>query len=77
MGLLCSGFLSLFFRSLLCVSFVSCAIGYCLLLLLGMLGLGGFLYLSVGCSWYLLLFGIVYVGGVFILLIYVSSLRAK
>lgn len=69
--------LGLYFRSLVSFSFVHHPIGYCLLLLLGALGSSGFAYCVMGFSWYLLLFCLVYVGGVYILFIYVSIFRSN
>uniref|UniRef100_A0AAU7YSC2 NADH dehydrogenase subunit 6 n=1 Tax=Scaphanocephalus sp. TaxID=3050632 RepID=A0AAU7YSC2_9TREM len=67
-----SALLSLYFSSLLSFSFVTHPIGYCFLLLLGAFSVSGYVYLVFGFSWYLILFCIVYVGGVYVLFIFVS-----
>nr|APX55324.1 NADH dehydrogenase subunit 6 [Paragonimus westermani] len=64
-------FLSLYFSSL--VGFVSNhPVAYCILLLSGALGVSGYLYTVLGMSWYLVLFCLVYVGGIYVLFIFVS-----
>nr|YP_010235134.1 NADH dehydrogenase subunit 6 [Notocotylus intestinalis]QTC30705.1 NADH dehydrogenase subunit 6 [Notocotylus intestinalis] len=65
-------FLSLYFSSLLFFSFVSHPVTYCVLLMSSALGVSGYLYSLVGFSWYLALFCLVYVGGVYVLFIFVS-----
>lgn len=73
------------FRLLVCVyltslvsfSFVSHPVMLCALLLLKGLSLSGFVYLLIGVSWYVVLFCIVYVGGVYVLFVYVSIYKPK
>nr|AAN15180.1 NADH dehydrogenase subunit 6 [Paragonimus westermani]QWT69523.1 NADH dehydrogenase subunit 6 [Paragonimus westermani]QWT69535.1 NADH dehydrogenase subunit 6 [Paragonimus westermani] len=65
-------FLSLYFSSLIGFSFVSHPVVYCILLLTGALGISGYLYTVLGLSWYLVLFCLVYVGGIYVLFIFVS-----
>nr|YP_010704132.1 NADH dehydrogenase subunit 6 [Plagiorchis elegans]WCO87342.1 NADH dehydrogenase subunit 6 [Plagiorchis elegans] len=67
-----SFFLSLYLTSLLAFSFVSNPINYCLLLLLSSASITGYVYLMAGFSWYLILFCLVYVGGVYVLFIFIS-----
>nr|UAM92213.1 NADH dehydrogenase subunit 6 [Fischoederius sp. 1 RG-2021] len=66
------GFLSLYFTSLLMFSFVSQPSVYCMLLITGALSVTGYIYSIVGFSWYLALFCLVYVGGVYVLFVFVS-----
>lgn len=66
-----------FYALLLGVSFVSYSIGCCLFLLGGALRFCGFIYLVSGFSWYLVLFCLVYVGGVYVLLVYISMFNSK
>nr|YP_009171943.1 NADH dehydrogenase subunit 6 [Orthocoelium streptocoelium]AJG03072.1 NADH dehydrogenase subunit 6 [Orthocoelium streptocoelium] len=66
------GFLSLYFTSLLMFSFVSQPSMYCLLLVTGALSVAGYIYCVLGFSWYLVLFCLVYVGGVYVLFVFVS-----
>ncbi|KAA3669757.1 ND6 (mitochondrion) [Paragonimus westermani] len=65
-------FLSLYFSSLVGFSFVNHPVAYCILLLSGALGVSGYLYTVLGMSWYLVLFCLVYVGGIYVLFIFVS-----
>nr|YP_010505941.1 NADH dehydrogenase subunit 6 [Paragonimus skrjabini miyazakii]UXE35013.1 NADH dehydrogenase subunit 6 [Paragonimus skrjabini miyazakii] len=65
-------FLSLYFSSLVSFSFVSHPVVYCILLLTSALGVSGYLYLVLGMSWYLVLFCLVYVGGIYVLFIFIS-----
>nr|YP_010514555.1 NADH dehydrogenase subunit 6 [Diplodiscus japonicus]UXL86286.1 NADH dehydrogenase subunit 6 [Diplodiscus japonicus] len=65
-------FLSLYFSSLVMFSFVSHPVVYCVLLMLSALGVSGYVYSVVGFSWYLVLFCLVYVGGVYVLFVFVS-----
>lgn len=69
--------LSLYLTSLLAFSFVSKPIHYCLLLLLRSASITGYIYLMIGFSWYLILFCLVYVGGVYVLFIFVSVHNPK
>nr|QDA21738.1 NADH dehydrogenase subunit 6 [Amphimerus sp. JM-2019] len=64
--------LSVYLVSLLAFSFVTHPVGYCLLLLLGAFSVSGYVYLVCGFSWYLVLFCLVYVGGVYVLFVFVS-----
>nr|QRV61261.1 NADH dehydrogenase subunit 6 [Tanaisia sp. SS-2020] len=64
--------ISLYFSSLVSFSLFSNPLVYCGLLLVGALSLSGFAYLVLGFSWYLVLFCLVYVGGIYILFLYVS-----
>lgn len=69
--------LRVFYVLLLGVSFVSYSIGCCLFLLVGALRFCGFIYLVTGFSWYLVLFCLVYIGGVYVLLVYISMFNSK
>nr|YP_008578696.1 NADH dehydrogenase subunit 6 [Haplorchis taichui]AGW07007.1 NADH dehydrogenase subunit 6 [Haplorchis taichui]AYV63043.1 NADH dehydrogenase subunit 6 [Haplorchis taichui] len=64
--------LSLYFTTLLSFSFITHPVGYCYLLLLSAFSVIGYVYLVLGFSWYLVLFCLVYVGGVYVLFIFVS-----
>nr|UDU84951.1 NADH dehydrogenase subunit 6 [Orientocreadium sp. HS] len=64
--------LSLYFSSIVSFSFVSHPVSYCLLLLSSAFSMSGYSYLMLGFSWYLVLFCLVYIGGVYILFIYIS-----
>nr|YP_009516742.1 NADH dehydrogenase subunit 6 [Paragonimus heterotremus]AYE67514.1 NADH dehydrogenase subunit 6 [Paragonimus heterotremus] len=64
--------LSLYFSSLVGFSFVGHPVVYCILLLASALSISGYLYLVLGMSWYLALFCLVYVGGIYVLFIFVS-----
>nr|AHW40487.1 NADH dehydrogenase subunit 6 [Fasciola sp. GHL-2014]QCQ81671.1 NADH dehydrogenase subunit 6 [Fasciola gigantica]WKD80470.1 NADH dehydrogenase subunit 6 [Fasciola gigantica] len=63
---------SVYFSCLLGFSFVSHPVVYCLLLIGAALSISGLGYLVVGFSWYLVVFCLVYVGGVYVLFIFVS-----
>nr|YP_009262391.1 NADH dehydrogenase subunit 6 [Homalogaster paloniae]ANI86967.1 NADH dehydrogenase subunit 6 [Homalogaster paloniae] len=65
-------FLSLYFTSLLMFSFVSQPSVYCVLLIISALSVSGYVYSVLGFSWYLALFCLVYVGGVYVLFVFVS-----
>lgn len=65
-------FLRLYLSTLLRFSFVSHPVVYCILLLRGAFSITARMYLLVGVSWYLALFCLVYVGGVYVLFIFVS-----
>nr|AWK02438.1 NADH dehydrogenase subunit 6 [Acanthoparyphium sp. WAK-2018] len=67
-----SVFLSLYFTCLISFSFVSHPVVYCVLLLVSAMSVSGLIYLVMGVSWYLALFSLVYVGGVYVLFIFVS-----
>lgn len=69
--------LSLYFSSLLAFSFVTHPIKYCFLLLLGALSVVCCGYVIVGFSWYLVLFCLVYVGGIYVLFVFVSLHKPK
>lgn len=64
--------LSLYFTSLLAFSFVTHPVGYCYLLLVSAFSVIGYVYVVMGFSWYLVLFCLVYVGGIYVLFIFVS-----
>nr|WCH58151.1 NADH dehydrogenase subunit 6 [Holostephanus sp. FJ-2023] len=64
--------IGLYLTSILSFSFVSSPVYYCVLLLLSSLSACGFVFLVLGFSWYVALFCLVYVGGVYILFIFVS-----
>lgn len=64
--------LGLYFSSLMAFSFVSHPVSYCVLLILSALSVTGYVYLLIGFSWYLVLFCLVYIGGVYVLFIFVS-----
>nr|AYH51423.1 NADH dehydrogenase subunit 6 [Tylodelphys immer] len=69
---LVSFLLGLYFSIIFSFSFVSHPLYYCLLLLFSSLSVCGVVYWFIGFSWYLVLFCLVYVGGVYILFIFVS-----
>jgi len=64
--------LSLYFTCLLQFSFVSHPITYCMLLLCCCFCGAAFCYSVLGFSWYIILLCLVYVGGVYILFIFIS-----
>nr|QWV61008.1 NADH dehydrogenase subunit 6 [Euryhaliotrema johni] len=64
--------LSAYFMSILLFSFVGNAISYCILLVINSLCCLFLIYCISGFSWYALLLYLVYVGGVYILFIFVS-----
>nr|YP_009169743.1 NADH dehydrogenase subunit 6 [Metorchis orientalis]ALD61617.1 NADH dehydrogenase subunit 6 [Metorchis orientalis] len=72
MLLFSSCLLSLYLTSLLAFSFVTHPVSYCFLLLLGAFSVSGYVYLFLGFSWYLLLFCLVYIGGIYVLFVFVS-----
>lgn len=72
MRLLARGLLGLYFSRLLAFSFVTHPVGYCFLLLFRAFSVSGYVYLTLGFSWYLVLFCLVYIGGVYVLFIFVS-----
>lgn len=72
MGGLANVLLGCYFSSLLAFSFVTHPVGYCFLLLFGAFSISGYVYLVLGFSWYLALFCLVYIGGVYVLFIFVS-----
>nr|BAV82936.1 NADH dehydrogenase subunit 6 [Echinostoma caproni] len=63
---------SFYFSCLLSFSFVSHPVVYCVLLLCSAVSVGGLVYSIVGFSWYLAVFCLVYIGGVYVLFIFVS-----
>nr|AMB20945.1 NADH dehydrogenase subunit 6 [Echinostoma paraensei] len=63
---------SFYFSCLLSFSFVSHPVVYCVLLLGSAISVGGLVYSIIGFSWYLAIFCLVYVGGVYVLFIFVS-----
>lgn len=63
---------SLYFTCLLGFSLVSHPVVYCVLLLVSALRVSGVVYGLLGFSWYLALFCLVYIGGVYVLFIFVS-----
>nr|QXU59655.1 NADH dehydrogenase subunit 6 [Cephalochlamys namaquensis] len=64
--------LFLYFISLLLFSAISHSVYYCILLVINSIICCFMCYLTFGFSWYALLFCLVYVGGVYILFIFVS-----
>nr|QJP04177.1 NADH dehydrogenase subunit 6 [Clonorchis sinensis] len=64
--------MSIYLTSLLAFSFVTHPVGYCFLLLLGAFSVSGYAYLIMGFSWYLLVFCLVYIGGIYVLFVFVS-----
>nr|AYH51360.1 NADH dehydrogenase subunit 6 [Alaria americana] len=70
--LVVSCLLGFYFSVVFSFSLVSHPLYYCLLLLSSSLSVCGLVYWLVGFSWYLALFCLVYVGGVYILFIFVS-----
>lgn len=70
--MLLSVLLGIYFRCLLGFSFVSHPVVFCVLLMLSALSASGLVYMVVGFRWYLVLFCLVYVGGVYVLFIFVS-----
>nr|AKP94297.1 NADH dehydrogenase subunit 6 [Diplostomum pseudospathaceum] len=64
--------ISLYFSIIFSFSFVSHPLYYCLLLLFSSISVCGVIYWFIGFSWYLVLFCLIYVGGVYILFIFVS-----
>jgi NADH:ubiquinone oxidoreductase subunit 6 (subunit J) len=70
-------FLRCYFSSLLMFSFVSHPVFYCVLLVGRALSVSGYICRIVGFSWYLALFCLVYVGGVYVLFVFVSVYRFK
>nr|YP_009867155.1 NADH dehydrogenase subunit 6 [Diplostomum ardeae]QKG04354.1 NADH dehydrogenase subunit 6 [Diplostomum ardeae] len=64
--------LGLYFSIIFSFSFVSHPLYYCLLLLFSAISVCGVIYWFLGFSWYLVLFCLIYVGGVYILFIFVS-----
>lgn len=66
--------LSLYYASLSMFAFVSHPVSYCFLLLLCVFRVSGVLYLFLGFSWYVILLSLVYVGGVYVLFVFVSVL---
>lgn len=64
--------LGLYYSRLMSFSFVSHPVRYCVLLVLRAFSISGYVYLLLGFSWYLVLFCLVYVGGVYVLFIFVS-----
>nr|YP_009906248.1 NADH dehydrogenase subunit 6 [Azygia hwangtsiyui]QLH90217.1 NADH dehydrogenase subunit 6 [Azygia hwangtsiyui] len=64
--------LGLYFSCLVQFMFVSHPVSYCGLLLVSSLSGIGYCVLTLGLSWYAVLFCLVYVGGIYILFIFVS-----
>nr|AIN37099.1 NADH dehydrogenase subunit 6 [Hypoderaeum sp. Hubei-2014] len=62
----------IYFSCLLSFSLVSHPVVYCVLLLSSALSVAGLVYLVVGFSWYLAIFCLVYIGGVYVLFIFIS-----
>lgn len=63
--------------SLLAFSFVTHPVGYCFLLLGSAFRVALYSYLVLGFRWYVVLFCLVYVGGVYVLFIFVSLHKPK
>nr|YP_002122310.1 NADH dehydrogenase subunit 6 [Opisthorchis felineus]ACF93443.1 NADH dehydrogenase subunit 6 [Opisthorchis felineus] len=72
MLLIGSCLMSVYLTSLLAFSFVTHPVSYCFLLLLGAFSVSGYVYLITGFTWYLLLFSLVYIGGIYVLFVFVS-----
>nr|YP_010528198.1 NADH dehydrogenase subunit 6 [Echinoparyphium aconiatum]UXW64392.1 NADH dehydrogenase subunit 6 [Echinoparyphium aconiatum] len=70
--MLCSLLAGVYFSCLLGFSLVSHPVVYCILLLSSALSVAGIVYLVLGFSWYLAIFCLVYIGGVYVLFIFVS-----
>jgi len=70
--MLFSAVLSVYFTTLLAFSFVTHPVGYCFLLLMGAFRVALYSYMLLGFRWYVALFCLVYVGGVYVLFIFVS-----
>nr|QZZ81266.1 NADH dehydrogenase subunit 6 [Prosthogonimus pellucidus] len=64
--------LGLYLTTILGFCFVSQPVIMCFLLLAGACCSCGLLYLFVGLGWYIVLFCLVYIGGVFVLFVYIS-----
>lgn len=69
--------IGLYFSIIFSFSFVSHPVYYCLLLMLSSLDLCGVVFYYIGFSWYLVLLCLVYVGGVYILFVFVSVYSPK
>nr|YP_010461157.1 NADH dehydrogenase subunit 6 [Carassotrema koreanum]UUF92006.1 NADH dehydrogenase subunit 6 [Carassotrema koreanum] len=67
-----SGLMGLYFATLVSFAFVSHPVVYCAFLVLSALSAGGVVYSLMGFSWYVALFCLVYIGGVYVLFIFVS-----
>lgn len=67
--------LRLYYSCLLMFRFVSHPVLYCVFLVTGALAVSGYVCRIAGFSWYLAVFCLVYVGGVYILFIFVSVYR--
>nr|YP_009533207.1 NADH dehydrogenase subunit 6 [Cyathocotyle prussica]AYH51392.1 NADH dehydrogenase subunit 6 [Cyathocotyle prussica] len=65
-------FIGSYLTTILSFSFVSNPIYYCILLIFSSFSACGFIFMILGFSWYVALFCLVYVGGVYILFIFVS-----
>lgn len=72
-----AGVLGVYFVSLVSFSFVRSPLGYCVLLVTGALSLSLVSAVRWGVSWYLALFVLVYVGGVYVLFLFVSAHSAN
>nr|QIX04647.1 NADH dehydrogenase subunit 6 [Brachydistomum sp. PakPr2] len=64
--------LGMYLTVILSFSFVSHPVAYCVLLLIVAFCVNVLTLMAVGFSWYLVLFSLVYVGGVYVLFIFVS-----
>lgn len=69
--------LSGYFVCVLGFSLVSLPVMQCLFLLGGSLFIVRFVYVCFGFRWYLIMFSLVYVGGVLILFVYISLYNPK
>nr|YP_009092169.1 NADH dehydrogenase subunit 6 [Dicrocoelium chinensis]AHG06494.1 NADH dehydrogenase subunit 6 [Dicrocoelium chinensis] len=67
-----SFFTSLYLTTILAFSFVSHPVAYCVFLVISALCVNVLTFLVVGFSWYLVLFSLVYIGGIYVLFIFVS-----
>nr|AYH51380.1 NADH dehydrogenase subunit 6 [Cotylurus marcogliesei] len=70
--ILVSFLVGFYFSVIFSFSFVAHPLYYCLLLLVSSLSVCSLIYLLIGFSWYLVLFCLIYIGGVYILFIFVS-----
>ena len=66
-----------YYTCLAMFAFVSHPVSYCFFLLACVASVSGFLFSSFGFSWYLILLGLVYVGGVYVLFIFISVFVPK
>nr|YP_010693890.1 NADH dehydrogenase subunit 6 [Morishitium polonicum]WCD42527.1 NADH dehydrogenase subunit 6 [Morishitium polonicum] len=70
--MLCSFLISFYFSCILAFSFVAHPVLFCVLLLSSALSASGIVYIFLGASWYVILFCLVYIGGVYVLFVFIS-----